>query len=346
MAINQDTIHVNGQIWIDKNSPHSMMYHVNGVDYEVQNQARYKIANGNELSVGNIVVLDPARGSSDIVDGMGSSLTTVQRLRKAVFPHDATKILGVITYIGPIVGDYYDVTIASDGFIEVPASAFPQDCESITEGSNTISVIKPQTAGGATYNYTKILGAPVYWFIGRNTGDNNYTFPDAGDTTKGALTLYLPSGKCPALGKEATPGDQYDISYQDLPLIGEVVAYALDSGNTGYKSFRIHLNIQNMYGPISWYWPKQKTHDGQETCDGAALNEGKTIHHGLALKEGFTLETEVIAKNARESRSVMLQCKTYPATDTARGYTAAQAKHANKAGYDSFQVHGKVYYKG
>lgn len=343
MAINQDTIHVNGQIWIDKNAPHSMMYHIDGVDYEVQNQARYKIANGDELSVGNIVVLDPATGSSDIVDGMGSPLTTVQRFRKAIFPHDAAKILGVITYIGPKVGDYYDVAIASDGFIEVSASAFPQDCESITEGSNTISVIKPQTVDGSTYNYTKILGAPVYWFIGRNTGNNNYTFSDAG---KGALTLYLPSGNCPALGKEATPKDQdqydirYDISYQDLPLIGEVVAYALDTSNTGYKSFRIHLNIQNMYGPISWYWPKQGT------CNGAALNEGKQIHHGLALKEGFTLETEVIAKNATESRTVMLQCKTYPATATARGYTVAKAKNANKAGYDSFQVHGKVYYEG
>ena len=340
MAINQDTIHVNGQIWIDKNAPHSMMYHVDGVDYEVQNQARYKIANGNELSVGNIVVLDPATGSSDIVDGMGSPLTTVKYLRKAVFPHDASKILGVIAYIGPQVGDYYDVAIASDGFIEVTASAFPQDCESIAEGSNTISVIKPQTDSGDTYDYTKILGAPVYWFIGRNTGDNNYTFSDTGNTTKGALTLYLPSGKCPALSKEATPGDQYDISYQDLPLIGEVVAYALDTSNTGYKSFRIHLNIQNMYGPISWYWPKQGA------CNGAALNEGKQIHHGLALKEGFTLETEVIAKNATESRTVMLQCKTYPATATARGYTVAKAKNANKAGYDSFQVHGKVYYEG
>lgn len=321
------------------------MYHIDGVDYEVQNQARYKIANGDELSVGNIVVLDPATGSSDIVDGMGSPLTTVQRLRKAIFPHDAAKILGVITYIGPKVGDYYDVAIASDGFIEVSASAFPQDCESITEGSSEISVIKPQTVDGGTYDYTKILGAPVYWFIGRNTGNNNYTFPDAG---KGALTLYLPSGNCPALGKEATPKDQdqydirYDISYQDLPLIGEVVAYALDTNNTGYKNFRIHLNIQNMYGPISWYWPKQGT------CNGDALNEGKQIHHGLALKEGFTLETEVIAKNKNtgESRSVMLQCKTSPATDTTRGYTAAQAKHADKAGYDSFQVHGKVYYEG
>ena len=337
MVINQDTIHVNGQIWIDKNAPHSMMYHVDGVDYEVQNQARYKIANGNELSVGNIVVLDPATGSSDIVDGMGSPLTTVQRLRKAIFPQDAAKILGVITYIGPKVGDYYDVAIASDGFIEVSASAFPQDCESITEGSNMISVIKPQTVDGGTYDYTKILGAPVCWFIGRNTGNSNYTFSDAG---KGALTLYLPSGKCPALSKEATPGDQYDISYQDLPLIGEIVAYALDTSNTGYKSFRIHLNIQNMYGPISWYWPKQGT------CNGAALNEGKQIHHGLALKEGFTLETEVIAKNATESCTVMLQCKTYPATATARGYTVAKAKNANKAGYDSFQVHGKVYYEG
>ena len=342
MAINQDTIHVNGQIWIDKNAPHSMMYHVDGVDYEVQNQARYKIANGNELTVGNIVVLDPATGSSDITDNMGSTLTTVKKLRKAFFPHDAAKILGVITYIGPKIGDYHDVAIASDGFIEVAASAFPQDCESITEGSSTISVIKPQTVDGVTYDYTKILGAPVYWFIGRNTGDNNYTFSDPGNTTKGALTLYLPSGKCPALSKEATPGDQYDISYQDLPLIGEVVAYALDTSNTGYKSFRIHLNIQNMYGPISWYWPKQGT------CDGDALNEGKQIHHGLALKEGFTLETEVIAKNKNtgESRSVMLQCKTSPATDTTRGYTAAQAKHADKAGYDSFQVHGKVYYEG
>ena len=340
MAINQDTIHVNGQIWIDKNAPHSMMYHVDGVDYEVQNQARYKIANGNELSVGNIVVLDPATGSSDIVDGMGSPLTTVKYLRKAVFPHDASKILGVIAYIGPQVGDYYDVAIASDGFIEVTASAFPQDCESIAEGSNTISVIKPQTDSRDTYDYTKILGAPVYWFIGRNTRENNYIFPEEGNTTKGALTLYLPSGKCPALSKEATPGDQYDISYQDLPLIGEIVAYALDTSNTGYKSFRIHLNIQNMYGPISWYWPKQGT------CNGAALNEGKQIHHGLALKEGFTLETEVIAKNATESRTVMLQCKTYPATATARGYTVAKAKNANKAGYDSFQVHGKVYYEG
>ena len=69
MAVNQDTIHVNGQVWIDKNPPHSMMYHMEGVDYEIQNQARSRVANGNDLTVGSIVALDIVSNAAGLIGG-------------------------------------------------------------------------------------------------------------------------------------------------------------------------------------------------------------------------------------------------------------------------------------
>ena len=342
MAVNQDTIHVNGQVWIDKNPPHSMMYHMEGVDYEIQNQARYRVANGNALTVGSIVALDIGSDPADITGGMGTPLTTVQRLRKAEFPTDSSNILGVVTYIGEEthIGEervsYYDVAVSSDGFLEVSVDAFPQDCETLQEDGKNILIIRPNTTEGVNYDFRKILGAPVYWFIGRNAeGDSRYI-----KNVAGAMTLYLPSGECTPLGKPSSD-IKYDVAYQDLPLIGEIVAYSLDDQNRGYTNFRIHLNIQNTYGPISWYWPKS------DTCSRESLDTGITIHHGLPLEEGnFLMETQVIAVDTNgQMRSVHLDCTTGIDAGTQRGYTSAKSKNASKSGYPQFKVQGKVYYK-
>ena len=336
MAVNQDTIHVNGQVWIDKNPPHSMMYHVEGVDYEIQNQARYRVANGNALTVGSIVALDIGSDPADITGGMGTPLTTVQRLRKAEFPTDSSNILGVVTYIGEERDSYYDVAVSSDGFLEVSVDAFPQDCETLQEDGKNISIIRPKTTEGVTYDFREILGAPVYWFIGRNAeGNSGYI-----KNVAGAMTLYLPSGECTPLGKPSSD-IKYDVAYQDLPLIGEIVAYSLDDQNRGYTNFRIHLNIQNTYSPISWYWPKSNT------CSRESLDMGITIHHGLPLEEGnFLMETQVIAVDTNgQMRSVHLDCTTGIDTGTQRGYTSAKSKNASKSGYPQFKVQGKVYYK-
>ncbi len=336
MAVNQDTIHVNGQVWIDKNPPHSMMYHMEGVDYEIQNQARYRVANGNALTVGSIVALDIGSDPADITGGMGTPLTSVQRLRKAEFPTDSSNILGVVTYIGEERGSYYDVAVSSDGFLEVSVDAFPQDCETLQEDGKNISIIRPKTTEGVTYDFRKILGAPVYWSIGRNKeGDSGYL-----TGTPGAMTLYLPSGECVPLGKPSLD-IEYDVAYQDLPLIGEIVAYSLDDQNRGYTNFRIHLNIQNTYGPISWYWPKS------DTCSPGSLDKGITIYHGLPLERGnFLMETQVVAMDVDEQpRSVHLDCTTSIDAGTQRGYTSAKSKNAEKSGYSRFKVQGKVYYK-
>lgn len=337
MSINTDTVHVNGQIWIDKNPPHAMMYHMEGVDYELQNQARYRIANGNALSVGNIVALDVTSDNANISGSMGTTLSTVQRLKKAEFPEDSSNILGVITYIGPARGSYYDVAVASDGIIEVSANAFPNDCETVQDGGVSIKVIKPNITAGATYDFKKILGAPVYWFIGRNgTGESEYN-----SSGSGAMTLYLPSGECSSLSK-AAPDDRCDVAYQDLPVIGEIVAYSVDSALRGYTNFRIHLNIQNTYGPTSWYWPKKSV------CLSASLNNGVTIFHGLPTESGhFSMETQVLAEDTNGQLIPMgLSCKVVPVKDNRRGYVSARSKNADKTGYSKFKIQGKVCYKG
>ena len=336
MAVNQDTIHVNGQVWIDKNPPHSMMYHMEGVDYEIQNQARYRVANGNALTVGSIVALDIGSDPADITGGMGTPLTTVQRLRKAEFPTDSSNILGVVTYIGEERNSYYDVAVSSDGFLEVSVDAFPQDCETLQEDGKNISIIRPKTTESDNYEFREILGAPVYWSIGRNKeGDSGYL-----TGTPGAMTLYLPSGDCVPLGKPSLDID-YDVAYQDLPLIGEIVAYSLDGEERGYTNFRIHLNIQNTYGPISWYWPKSLT------CGPGSLDAGVKIYHGLPLERGnFLMETQVVATDVDgQPRSVHLDCTTSIDAGTQRGYTSTKSKNASKSGYPQFKVQGKVYYK-
>lgn len=208
---------IEGQIWIDKNSPYRLKYHTRGVDYEVSVSQVYDVDSEeyDNLYAGMVVALDESGN-----------------VRRAVFPDDIERVIG-------IVGQ------KNDSLKKIALSKMDKLVLTDVDIENTFVDVEDAVL-------SDIKGAPIYWFIGRQKklSDGSYTYTDSSDN-KGKLTFCTPSGY--QWKQTSIEEDCFNIGYDNLPIIGTVgdIEY---SGST-ITSLVINTNFTGFDKSISWSYP-------------------------------------------------------------------------------------------
>lgn len=219
-----------GQVWIDKNSPYKLKYHVNEKDFIVETSATYHIDYNNIEADEDGVLLHA--GTVVALDG--------NLLKKAEFPLDIKKVLGVALSDVFKYNQKDPLAVIQTGYLELqhPEHLFTENDLSL----NT-------TSGGKHNFYTKstIEGAPVYW--------DSAVKSTSGDVSRpGLLTLKTPAGypRDPAL----------QVGYDNLPQVGTVVS-VVTKNNKINKMF-LHINFTSFDSSIEWTWPLKKSQSGTD----------------------------------------------------------------------------------
>lgn len=244
---------VEGQMWIDRVSPNKLKYFVNDMEYEVEVTPSFQVPSGSSVSKGCVACLRSGK------------------LYPAQFPVDMTNVVGVVGNFFKSTENNVEVTYAHiirNGILilkdtEVQAV---MDTIEVPEGMNTVNLV----------------GAPVYWFIGKWTknGTDNFTYTDPKDKI-GKLTLYTPAGfqwQQTNLNAESS----LNIGYDYLPTIGTVKKVEL-SGRTITKLV-IDVNFTGIEESFGWTWPHYHF-IGNKGADTISPNNKNiatiTIRHGL-----------------------------------------------------------------
>ena len=126
---------INGQLWIDKNSPYKLKYTANGSVFEMDTAIEYTIGGDETFEVGTLLAF-----SSDI-----DSNNVPCVVRKARFPEDLDNIIGIAG--NKVTLESRNLSIMRSGVISMT-----------TEQAMNLLMT-------ANLGFVKI-GDPVYWYIG------------------------------------------------------------------------------------------------------------------------------------------------------------------------------------
>lgn len=184
----------NGMIWIDKDSPYRLKYHIHDEDYTVETSVTYKcpVTEGKSLSVGTVV-----------------KLTEGDKIAPALFPVDLFNVLGIILATEEGV-DQVPVSVGKIGSIIIPKADLSK-----------VFVARDLSENSFNSQFSPIIGAPVYWDCGFTNG-TTYTAPLAGK-----LTIQTPSGF--KYHQKSLVDDKLNIGYNNLPQVGTIVNITNDS---------------------------------------------------------------------------------------------------------------------
>lgn len=238
---------IEGQIWIDKSSPYNLKYHVSGTDYTVQ------IANSYHSS------------TAPLYSGTVVKFTSSNNISPAEFPDDIDNILGVV--VNSITSSNEPISVTQTGYLVLDKKAldnvfFAGDLSTSFNGFDTSSGI----------------GAPVYWFIGRQNPD--YSYIDS-NINKGKLTLATPTGMKWKVSE--VTDNSMNVNYDNLPQVGTIASYTID--NDEIVEMNIHLNLSSFDSSLEWSWPYIQTEDEATSgkIEGTTTREGidLIIRHGL-----------------------------------------------------------------
>ena len=253
---------INGQLWIDKNSPYRLKYTANGTIYSVDVSSDYFISDSaisseNPLVAGTVVAFKNGG------------------IRKAIFPDDIDNVIGVIG--NTITEDTSPISILKTGIITLTKEEFNK----INNGSLSIYQNQGTDTFYGEWKTETMKGAPVYWFIGKETVNNNaYTF-EYENSNHGQITLLTPTGRRWRRLVDGThPIDcSFNVSYDNLPIIGYVdsIKGTNTSNPTDWSSIDIYLNVNKFDTTLEWSWP----FDNQYSLSGL---DTITVRHGLFPK--------------------------------------------------------------
>lgn len=228
-----------GQLWIDRKIPHGLKYHVDGETYQVQTTKIYKASSDiPTIHAGTVVTLESTSENAAGED--------VLRIKPACFPKDTDAVLGVCS---KTTNAGEELAILTSGLITLNES----DIDSIFYQGDALSIEAYKADG-----YYK--GAPVYWFIGRSYFDNGTPKYDDPYNKQGRITLCTPSGikwKLGPLGSTVLTSDEQSLNvyYANLPVIGTLVDYTLNSEKTKFTEIKISLSVSGFESDIVWTWP-------------------------------------------------------------------------------------------
>lgn len=277
---------INGQLWLDKNNTHRLKYHIDNKTYEVLTSQTFTDANP----------------SSSLRKGLLLAMSTGSSPAPAIWPKDADRIEGVVTSI-ETENNQRIVSVASTGRVIFTATELA-DCfvgRSALPSTTWRAIDKPG------------IGCPVYWFIGKSVSFSSYI--DSSDSGyAGKLTFETPSG---FKYKTAPTGEEFNISYDDLPIVGHVADYEYSDSN--FTSLTIDLHFSGFEPSITWNYPG--THTDGHLC-GKLENGTHKFYHGL------------FADNAENS--ICISELTIRAIDWNPGYPADAEEYTIVAPYRNY----------
>ena len=268
-----------GQIWIDKNNTHRLKYHIGGITYETATSQTFSANSSPSVKKGQLVA------------------SSGGKLVAAVWPDDAEKVLGVVTGT-ELENSKYVTSIASGGRIILTA-------EEMNECFIDRAALPSDEWGTDS---KKGVGCPVYWFIGLSESDSKYV---DSSTKKGMLTFKTPSGF--KYGVTTVGSEQFNISYDNLPIVGHVVDYKY-SGKF-FTELIIDLQVSTYTPTVTWNYPG--IHGSADGHKCGTLDKGShKFYHGL------------FANNAKNNICIcnltiraISASETYPEGTDAKEYT-------------------------
>jgi len=251
---------IEGQLWIDRNAPHGLKYHTTGETYQLVPEKVYTISGDTGISKGSLV----ARAVKKVNN------KTVEIFRLAQFPKDIDRVVGICP-----------VSIPADSSVETSL---------LKNGNITLTKDSFKHITGDISDWSIMVGAPVYWFIGRSYFDG--TTPHYIDPQEfpGKLTLATPSGIRWGLGNKFNDDNSLNVGYSNLPTVGTVVSVSGDN-------VTINVNISKFESELEWHWPYCINNSSEQTAStdipGEITTETTTgditenilsIRHGLFCK--------------------------------------------------------------
>jgi hypothetical protein len=277
---------VDGQIWIDKNQPYRLKYHVAEEDYSVETAVNYEIPFNSAPLVADKNLYAAA--------GRVVKLSGKNTIADASFPADIENVLGVLE--ANITGSYNE-----DNKLELAGATVSRNSHVIIDHPELVFVNLGDEfndldiSKNGWKNLTAGIGAPVYWFIGRTVLENGeYKHYDSsktgpnGTSLAGKLTLATPSGF--KWNVNDIDDNSLNVGYDNLPTVGTVVNYQVS--NNIITQIEIHLNFAKFDSSLEWSWPYlHKTHSPEKDGDCGKISPtikdqsqstvSFDIHHGL-----------------------------------------------------------------
>lgn len=266
---------VDGQIWIDRNSPYKLKYHFKGKTYVVENSATFKLNVTNDTTFENLEVGNTYIYAGTLLALDGEASDSKIKVRPAKFPGDIPNILGValnnIKKLDKI--STTEAIISKSGYllIDAPSKVF----EEATDNSLAI----PEDIES-----TSLVGSPIYWFIGKTNIEGDAFKYKYEETDRGKLTMHLPVGSFENRKTKAS----LNIGYTGLPRVGVITGFSSSNGTT-IDSLELYLNFSNFSSSINWTWPA--IHNGtdplidgkiEDTVEGKKqISKDIKIRHGL-----------------------------------------------------------------
>ena len=267
---------VEGQMWIDNVSPNKLKYYVNKMEYEVEVSPSFPLDSDTSKN--------PKKGQMVCIKG--------GKLYPSQFPDDMTNTVGVMGTTFTVADTTYAHIIRNGNLI--------LNKEELTQTFDTLIV--PNSIDDVS-----IVGAPVYWFIGRWDTTSLYIDPS---TKIGKLSLYTPSG---FQWKQTSILDKsFNVGYDYLPTIGSVRSAIIKNGEL--ESMVIDVNFTGIEESFGWTWP----HFHFEKEDKLEPNEEGKVE--LIIKHGLFPDTKVVGDTHKAKPSCV--CQTVITDDTGTEYNA------------------------
>ena len=239
---------VEGQMWIDKASPNKLKYYVNKMEYEVEVTPSFPLDSSDTTK-------NPKKGQMVCVKG--------GKLYPSQFPDNITNTVGVM-------GTTFEVKegLTTVNYANVVRSGILSLNEAeLTEAFDTLDL-------PSTVDSSNLVGAPVYWFIGRWENTLSYIDPS---TKVGKLSLYTPSGF--QWGITSVSDNSFNVGYDYLPTIGTVKNVTIVANKL--KSMVIDLNFTGIEESFGWTWPHFHFGDKDKLIPDSNNKVEIIVRHGL-----------------------------------------------------------------
>ena len=257
---------VDGQIWIDKNSPNRLKYHINKQDYIVEVSSNYKYSDesipettpeGNvELASGTLVklndkgLIEPAKFPDDLENILGVLMNNVKVTKND--EGDRIRTDAIVSRSGYLTIDYMNI----DSSLTNSPYAHSFFDENENEDENDL-----KCKNGEPAHFKK--GSPVYWFIGRYKKEGDiFTFINP--KYKNEQSKYARAGKltfATPVGYSSDPIEDpsLNVGYNNLPQIGTVANYEIEDGKI--TKVMVHVNFSKFDSSLEWTWPRKHVLD-------------------------------------------------------------------------------------
>ena len=238
---------VEGQMWIDKVSPNKLKYYVNKMEYEVEVAPSFPLDSDTSKR--------PKKGQMVCIKN--------GKLYPSQFPCDMTNTVGVMGTTFTVTENLVTTTYAN----VVRNGILILDEEELTEAFDTLDL-------PSTVDSSNLVGAPVYWFIGRWATTSLYIDPS---TKIGKLSLYTPSGFQWGITSVTEPS--FNVGYDYLPTIGTVKSVTIEANKL--KSMVIDVNFTGIEESFGWTWPHFHFGDKDKLIPDSNNKVEIIVRHGL-----------------------------------------------------------------